>query len=250
MRIKNWIAFALSLWLLGGGTALAGSSGWGLRFTENGEPPVGNAGREELRAYDAWYIGDTGGNTVYLTFDAGYENGHTSEILDVLRDKNVPAAFFVVGSYIKGNPELTRRMADEGHLVGNHTMTHPDMSAISDMTSFKDELGRTEEYYREVTGADLPRYYRPPRGVYSIENLKMAKELGYKTVFWSLAYVDWIVDKQPTPEAAFSKLLPRIHPGAVVLLHSTSKTNAEILGQLIDKYRGMGYTFDSLDNLS
>ena len=250
MKAKNWITLALSLCILSSGTALAESSGWGLSFRESGTPPTGNVSREKLLEDNAYYIGDTGGNTIYLTFDAGYENGYTSQILDVLKEKNVPAAFFLVGTYIKGNPELVGRMAAEGHIVGNHTMTHPDMSAISNPASFRDELERAEACYQDAVGRDMPKYYRPPRGVYSADNLRMANELGYRTIFWSLAYVDWITDKQPTPEAAFEKLLPRIHPGAIVLLHSTSKTNAEILARLIDEYRGMGYTFGSLENLS
>lgn len=247
--MKKTIAMMLSVFLIGGLSAYAENSNWGLSFGESGTPPTGNAGREELLKYNAYFIGDAGDNNIYLTFDAGYENGYTALILDVLKEKDVPAAFFLVGTYISGNPELVKRMTDEGHIVGNHTTTHPDMSAISDMASFKKELEQTEQSYREVTGRDLPRFYRSPRGVYSAENLRMANELGYKTVFWSLAYVDWLVDDQPTHEQAFSKLLPRIHPGAVILLHSTSKTNAEILGKLIDEYRDMGYTFARIENL-
>ncbi|MCD7948116.1 MAG: delta-lactam-biosynthetic de-N-acetylase [Oscillospiraceae bacterium] len=249
MKLRKIISFAIVLCLIGGTFTHAESTGWGLSFQENGQPPVGNAGAEDLLQYNAWYIGDTEQKTIYLTFDAGYENGYTSTILDVLKEKDVPAAFFVVGTYIEANPELVKRMADEGHIVANHTATHPDMSAISDLESFQLELTQTEELYRAATGKDMPKYYRPPRGVFSTENLKMAHELGYKTIFWSLAYVDWYRDDQPTQEEAFSKLLPRVHPGAIVLLHSTSQTNAEILGQLIDQYRSMGYTFGTLEEL-
>lgn len=246
--MKRAVAFLLFC-VLACTCVYAENSSWGLSFREEGKPPVGNATQQELANYNACYIGDTGENRIFLTFDAGYENGYTAQILDILREKEVPAAFFLVGTYINTNPELVRRMVDDGHIVGNHTTTHPDMSAISDLTSFRSELEKTEEYYLQVTGQDMPKYYRPPRGVYSTANLKMADELGYKTVFWSLAYVDWNVDSQPSHDAAFGKLLPRIHSGAVILLHSTSKTNAEILGSLIDQYRSMGYVFDSLDNL-
>ena len=140
-------------------------------------------------------------------------------------------------------------MAEEGHTVGNHTMHHPDMSGISDKQAFTRELQDLEALYREKTGKSLPKYYRPPQGIYSEENLKMAKELGYRTVFWSLAYVDWKNDSQPTKEEAFAKLLPRIHPGAVVLLHSTSETNAEILDELLTKWEEMGYRFGTLEEL-
>ena len=162
---------------------------------------------------------------------------------------NAPAAIFVVGNYLQTSPELVRRMADEGHIVGNHTEHHYDMSRISEFDAFKSELSAVEEQYREITGRELPRYYRPPQGVYSEENLKMARDLGYRTVFWSLAYVDWLQDDQPTAEQAFSKLIPRIHPGAIVLLHSTSKTNAEILDELLTKWEELGYTFGTLPDL-
>ena len=161
----------------------------------------------------------------------------------------MPAAFFLVGNYIEKNPDLVRRMVSEGHLVGNHTMHHPDMSKIREKEAFAKELGQLEELYRQTTGQELTKYYRPPQGIYSEDNLRMAKELGYRTVFWSLAYVDWNNDDQPTKEQAFSKLLPRTHPGAVVLLHSTSRTNGEILDELIAKWQEMGYEFGSIQEL-
>ena len=186
---------------------------------------------------------------LYLTFDAGYENGNTEKILDVLKAHNVPAAFFLVGHYIEKNADLVRRMVDEGHIVGNHTMHHSDMSKLSDKETFSKELTELEDLFRETTGKELPKYYRPPQGVYSEENLKIAKELGYKTVFWSLAYADWNNDAQPTREQAFEKLLPRTHNGAVVLLHSTSATNAEILDELLTRWESDGYRFASIDAL-
>ena len=222
---------------------------WGLSFRTEGAPPVGNAGSAQLQQYDAAFLGDPGEKVIYLTFDAGYENGSTEKILDTLKKHQVPAAFFLVGNYIQQNADLVRRMAQEGHTVGNHTMHHPDMSKISDKAAFEKELSELEALYQEVTGQQLSKYYRPPQGNYSEENLKMAKELGYKTVFWSLAYVDWNNDSQPTKEQAFSKLLPRIHNGAVVLLHSTSSTNAEILDELLTKWKEMGYTFAPVEKL-
>ncbi len=222
---------------------------WGLSFRQEGSPPIGPAGADQLRKLDAAYIGDVTQKVLYLTFDAGYENGCTEKILEVLKQHEVPAAFFLVGNYVEKNADLVRRMAAEGHTVGNHTMHHPDMSAISDKGAFAKELQDLETLYREVTGKDLPKYYRPPQGVYSEENLKMAQELGYKTVFWSLAYVDWQNDAQPSKEQAFRKLLPRTHNGAVVLLHSTSKTNAEILDELLTKWKEEGYRFAPLEEL-
>jgi peptidoglycan-N-acetylmuramic acid deacetylase len=222
---------------------------WGLSFRTEGSPPVGNAGSAQLSRYDAAFLGDVNKPVIYLTFDAGYENGSTEKILDTLKKHEVPAAFFLVGNYIEQNADLVRRMANEGHIVGNHTMHHPDMSKITDKAAFQKELEDLEKLYHNVTGEELPKYYRPPQGTYSEENLQMAKDLGYKTVFWSLAYVDWNNNKQPTKEQAFSKLIPRIHNGAVVLLHSTSATNAEILDELLTKWKEMGYTFGNVEEL-
>ena len=208
------------LWILGGAFALALVMGfgvmmgsvletgsWGLSFRQEGTPPIGNAGKDQLMAYDAAYIGDTGEKKLYLTFDAGYENGCTAKILDVMKKHQVKGAFFLVGNYIEKNADLVRRMTAEGHTVGNHTMHHWDMSKLSDKAAFSKELTDLEVLYKEKTGQEMPRYYRPPQGIYSEENLKMAKELGYRTVFWSLAYVDWNNDAQPTKEEAFAKLL-------------------------------------------
>ena len=231
-------------------SVLAESTGWGLSFQEEGKRPVGNASVDELRQYNAYYAGNTDQKILYLTFDAGYENGNTPAILDALKKHQAPAVFFAVGNFIKDNPELIRRIIAEGHIVGNHTMTHPDMSQISSVESFQKELNGVEEAYKSVTGESMPRFYRPPRGIYSTKNLSMAKELGYSTFFWSLAYVDWIQDQQPSREEAFQKLLTRIHPGAIVLLHNTSSTNAAILDELLSKWEEMGYQFHSVKELT
>ena len=167
----------------------------------------------------------------------------------MLKKHKAPAAFFVVGTYIQQNPELVRRMAAEGHIVGNHTWHHWDMDRIGDRATFEQELADTAAAYEAAVGAPMPKYYRPPRGIYSERNLEMAKDLGYRTVFWSLAYVDWKQDEQPSREEAFAKLLGRVHNGAVVLLHSTSATNAEILDELLCKWEAMGYRFGTLDEL-
>lgn len=225
------------------------SASWGLSFQEEGKRPAGNATIDDLKQYNAYYASDTDEKILYLTFDAGYENGNTPAILEALKKHQAPAVFFAVGNFIKDNPDLIKRMITEGHIVGNHTMTHPDMSQISSMESFQKELEGVEELYTSVTGEPMTKFYRPPRGVYSTENLSMAKELGYSTFFWSLAYVDWIQEQQPSKEEAFQKLIPRIHPGAIVLLHNTSSTNAAILDELLTKWEEMGYHFASLDDL-
>ena len=222
---------------------------WGLSFPAQGQTPSGPASIAQLQALDSVYVGNLEEKVLYLTFDAGYENGYTGDILDVLKKHNAPAAFFLVGDYLERNADLVRRMVDEGHIVGNHTATHPDMSKITDRETFSKELSEVENLFRQVTEKELPKFYRPPQGIYSEENLKLAQELGYKTVFWSLAYADWDNNKQPTREYALSKLLPRTHNGAVILLHATSKTNAEILDELLTTWEQQGYTFASIDNL-
>lgn len=222
---------------------------WGLGFSGEGKPPTGNASPDELKAYDTYFIGDTSKNKIYLTFDAGFENGNTPAILEALKKHKAKATFFVVGNYIKTSPELVKQMVKEGHTVGNHTFHHPDMSSISSMESFQKEMDDLANLYEQTTGKKLVKFYRPPQGKYSLKNLEMAKQLGYKTFFWSLAYVDWYQNAQPSKEEAFKKLLTRIHPGAIVLLHSTSSTNAAILDELLSKWEEMGYTFGTLSEL-
>ena len=229
---------------------LSASENWGLSFQEEGKRPAGNATIDDLKQYNAYYASDTDEKILYLTFDAGYENGNTPAILEALKKHQAPAVFFAVGNFIKDNPDLIKRMITEGHIVGNHTMTHPDMSQISSMESFQKELEGVEELYTSVTGEPMTKFYRPPRGVYSTENLSMAKGLGYSTFFWSLAYVDWIQEQQPSKEEAFQKLIPRIHPGAIVLLHNTSSTNAAILDELLTRWEEMGYQFHSIKELT
>ena len=228
---------------------LSSEGNWGLSFQEEGKTPVGNASIQELASMDAYYAQDTSEKVLYLTFDAGYENGNTPAILDALKKHQAPATFFVVGNFISENKDLIKRMETEGHIVGNHTMTHPDMSKISTKESFQKELSDVEKIYREITGKEMTKFYRPPQGIYSTQNLSMARELGYHTFFWSLAYVDWYQDNQPDPQEAIAKLTKRIHPGAIVLLHSTSSTNAQILDELLDKWEEMGYSFHSLNEL-
>ena len=232
-----------------GEAAVPAGVNWGLSFQEEHQPPVTNATPEELAQYSAYYLGDTSKKVLYLTFDCGYENGNTEKILDALKKHHAPGAFFVVGHMVESAPEIVRRMAAEGHVVGNHTYHHPDMSAIAEPAVFQKELDDLAALYKKTTGQELDRFYRPPQGIYSVENLKQAQALGYRTILWSLAYVDWQADHQPTPEEAYAKLLPRVHDGAIVLLHATSKTNGEILDDLLTRWEEMGYTFASLRDL-
>ena len=222
---------------------------WGLGFSTKGQPPAGNATADELKAYDAYFIGDTNANKIYLTFDAGFENGNTPAILEALKKHKAKGTFFVVGNYIQTSPDLVKQIVEEGPPLGTHTFHHPDMSSISSMAAFEKEIKDLETLYEKTTGQKMTKFYRPPQGKYSKQNLEMAKQMGYKTFFWSLAYVDWYQDKQPSKEEAFSKLLTRIHPGSIVLLHSTSSTNAAILDELLTKWEEMGYTFGTLEEL-
>ncbi len=224
------------------------TASWGLHFETEGQPPSGPLSTEKLAQYDAACLDPDGGKVLYLTFDAGYENGCTAEILDILQKQEVPACFFLVGNYLERNADLVRRMVSEGHTVGNHTMDHPDMSAL-DSAAFAAQLQDLEALYTGITGQEMAKFYRPPQGIYSEDNLRQAKELGYRTVFWSLAYADWDNDNQPSPEAAMEKLTARVHDGAVILLHSTSRTNAQILDRLLTEWKSMGYRFAPVSEL-
>ena len=229
--------------------ALLSAENWGLGFGSEGTQPSGTASSDKLKEYNAYYVGDAEEKKIYLTFDCGYESGNSSAILDALKRHNAPATFFVVGHFLESAPEMVKRMVEDGHTVGNHTYHHYDMSKISDPAVFRKEMDDVRTLFQEITGTEMEMYYRPPQGKYSKTNLQMAKDLGYSTFFWSLAYVDWNVDAQPSHEEAFSKLTGRIHPGAVVLLHNTSKTNGEILDELLTKWEEMGYTFGKLEEL-
>ena len=200
--------------------------------------------------YSSYYVGNPNEKVIYLTFDAGYENGTTESILNTLKKHNAKAHFFVVESYIKNNPELVKRMEKEGHLVCNHSKTHPSMASISDFEKFKEEILSVEKTYKEVTGKEMPKYFRPPMGKFSEQSLKYTQDLGYSSVFWSFAYVDWYNDKQPTHEFAKDKIYTRTHPGAVVLLHPNSKTNTEILDEVITHWENEGYKLETLDYLT
>lgn len=228
---------------------MPGTENWGLGFGAAGSKPTGNASVAEMKEYNAYYMAEGEEKKIYLTFDCGYENGNTCAILDALKKHHATGTFFVVGHYLESAPELVRRMVEEGHAVGNHTYHHPDMSKISDQTKFQEEMDSVRTLFQEVTGQEMPMYYRPPQGKYNVQNLRMAKDLGYATFFWSLAYVDWNVDAQPSHEEAISKLTSRIHPGAIVLLHNTSKTNGEILDELLTKWEEMGYSYGMLEEL-
>lgn len=199
---------------------------------------------EFLDTYDAYYVGDTENKIIYLTFDEGYENGYTEQILDVLKEKNVKAIFFVTSHYITYSPDTVKRMVDEGHIVANHTNHHYSMPSVTYSTDvFNKELTDVEDKFKELTGKDMPKFFRPPMGQYSQKSLAMTKDLGYKTVFWSFAYGDYEPSNQPSLYDGKKNILDHLHDGSILLLHAISKTNADILGEVIDEARKSGYEF-------
>lgn len=221
---------------------------------DHAQPPL-DARLSFIEEHGAYYIdrNHTDANAeekvIYLTFDAGYENGNVAKILDVLREENVPAAFFILQNLIYKNADLVKRMRNEGHLVCNHTARHKDMSNASN-DAFIAELNELEARYKEHIGGEIAKYYRPPEGVFSQENLICAFENGYKTIFWSFAYPDWDNNKQMNPEKAKSIILDNLHNGEVMLLHPTSATNTQILADIIREARAQGYRFGTLDELT
>ncbi len=224
---------------------------WYIRHTNSHEKPVCDRRFAYIGDYDAFYIDPNAGDdnkTIYLTFDAGYENGNIEKTLDILKQENVPAAFFILDNLIYRNCSLLKRMVNEGHLVCNHTTKHRDMSCVDEET-FKAELNKMEKLYFERLGQNISKYYRPPEGRFAELNLKWAEDMGYKTVLWSFAYPDWDNGRQPEPEKSKEKILSNTHPGEILLLHPTSETNVLILRDLICEWRKMGYRFGTLDDL-
>lgn len=222
---------------------------WYCRHQKNGEIPPCPPEMNFISECGGVYIGDTSDKVIYLTFDAGYENGNIAKILDTMKEKEVTGAFFVLENIAKQNSDLLRRMADEGHLICNHTAKHKDMTTVTDENAFKAELDALNTVCRDAAGVECAPFYRPPEGRFSRSNLETAKKLGYTTVFWSFAYADWDNNSQPSPDSAKRKILEGTHNGMVLLLHPTSATNAAILGDLIDTWKNEGYRFGTLDEL-
>ena len=219
------------------------------KITKNQPPEGPKESISFLNENSAYFLGDTSNKELYLTFDEGYENGYTSSILDTLKELNVPAAFFVVKPYIISEPDLVLRMKEEGHLVCNHSSHHPSMASITNISSFNNEILDVEDAYKSLTGDDMPKYFRPPMGKYSVSSLERTKSLGYKTIFWSFAYKDWVVNSQPGKSDAINKIIKSAHPGGIILLHAVSKTNSEILKEVLIQLINDGYEFKSLDSL-
>ena len=220
---------------------------WWFKRNQNNTPPSAQYDIA-IGKYDAYYLGETQKKTIYLTFDEGYENGYSEKILDVLKEYDVKAAFFVTKSYIRDNPELIKRMVAEGHIVGNHSVTHPDMTKLT-AEQIATEINDCAAYFKEVTGQEMPHFFRPPEGVYSIHSLEQTQALGYKTIFWSFAYGDWDVNNQPGKNAAYNMVMENYHNGSIMLLHAVSQSNTEALPDIINSLREKGYTFMTLNDL-
>ncbi len=224
------------------------SSGWGLKKVKGAEPEVTDTQKSDLAEYNAFYMDNTHPKKLYLTFDEGYENGYTSVILDTLKEKKVTAAFFITGPYAKNETELVRRMIDEGHTVGNHTINHPNLPKLESVQAMIKELTEMNDIVKTMYDYDM-KYMRPPEGEYSKRVLAVSRDLGFRTVFWSFAYKDWEVDAQKGKDYAFKQVTEYLHDGAVLLLHAVSADNAQALGDIIDYARQQGYEFASLDEI-
>ena len=221
---------------------------WGFKKAVDEQPPDAGAEYEKvLEKYGAFYKGDPDSKTLYLTFDNGYEAGYTAQVLDVLKKEKVPATFFVTGHYLLSQPELTKRMVDEGHIIGNHSWHHPDMTQVSD-ERIREELRKVKDKTKEITGQKKMKYLRPPRGVFSERTMEIAKEEGYTHVFWSLAFVDWNTNAQRGWQYSYDNIMRQIHPGCILLLHTVSKDNADALETVIKDLKKKGYKFKSLDD--
>ncbi|MBR6593861.1 MAG: polysaccharide deacetylase family protein [Clostridia bacterium] len=230
-------------------TSAAGVENWYFRFNQGAERPTVMGGSELPDKYGALYMGAEDERVIYLTFDAGYGNESLQSVLDTLKASGVTATFFILPGLIKYNLPMVEQMIADGHIVANHSYSHGNMGRINDIDAFKKELTAAEDCYREATGKELAKLFRPPEGAFSENTLRFCKELGYTPVFWSFAYADWDNGKQPNTDAALKKVLSCLHNGEIMLLHPTSATNAAILGDLIREAQSQGYRFGSLSEL-
>jgi peptidoglycan-N-acetylmuramic acid deacetylase len=225
------------------------SYGWGLPKHKTGERPYPGKIYEELLArHNAIYIDKTNDKNIYLTFDAGYENGYTEAILDTLKEEKVKALFFLTGQYLEKNSDIVKRMIKEGHTIGNHTYYHPDLTKIT-KEKYEADLKKFEDKYFEITNKKLQKIMRPPSGTFSDRSLQIADELGYYNIFWSLAYKDWDINNQKGTDYAYNSVMEKMHPGAIILLHNVSKDNSNALKAIITEIKTQGYQFSTINNL-
>ena len=223
--------------------------GWGIKRNNNHEQPdVGKENRNILEESKGICLGNSEDKTIYLTFDEGYEAGYTSRILDILKENDVKATFFLTAHYVNTQEELVQRMIDEGHIIGNHTVNHKSMPDLSE-EEIKKEVMDLHQVIYEKFNYEM-KYIRPPKGEFSQRTLQLTNSLEYTTVMWSFAYEDWNEDKQPNEEKSKQKILDNLHNGEIMLLHGNSKTNTDILDGVIKEAKNMGYTFKSLDEFN
>lgn len=218
--------------------------GWSFRVNKEHKQPEGY-NKFDIGQYDAYYVANTDEKVIYLTFDEGYENGYTEKILDKLKENDVQATFFVTKPYIKNNVDLCKRMKDEGHIVGNHSVRHKRMHELTD-DEIKYEIEETARYFEEMTGYKMDTFFRPPEGEYSERTLYLTRKFGYKTIFWSMAHRDWETDNQPPVEKTFEYVTSHTHPGMIALLHAVSSSNTEALDDIIKTIKEQGYRFGNL----
>ena len=232
----------------------AESFSWYIVRNKENKQPTTDPRYSFVEKYNGFYLNkdyadENRDKVIYLTFDAGYSNENLESILNTLKEENVPAAFFILSNLIIKSPEVVKQMAEDGHFVCNHTSKHIDISKVNDNNNIAREIHKLEELYTSLTGKEMQKYFRPPEGRFSEESLRYIDELGYKTVFWSFAYEDWDNEKQPSLESAKQKIFANLHNGEIMLLHPTSKTNAEILKDVIIELKNQGYRFGTLDEL-
>lgn len=256
MKILKCITFCIAFVMLCGSSfnlfaAECDAYNWYCRNNNDHTQPILGQDIAFVEKYGAYYVNRKAKDekVIYLTFDAGYENGNIEKIMNVMKENDVVGAFFILDNLLVRNADLVKRMVNEGHLVCNHTKKHPDMSKITDRNCFNEQLNSLAQHYEEVIGKPIDKYYRPPEGRFSQRNLMYAKDLGYKTVFWSFAYADWDNNRQMSEDKALEKILSHVHNGEIMLLHPTSATNAAIMDRLIKKLKADGYRFGTLDEL-
>lgn len=247
MTMLSLILFATTM-LQANTTVHAGSFGWGYKKNDEHKIPEIGHYRDILHQYGAYYADESGDKVVYLTFDNGYEQGYTDDILDVLKAEKVPATFFVTGHYVDSEPELVKRMVNEGHIVGNHSYHHPDLTTLT-KAEMKKELEELEAKVAKITDQKQMTFMRPPKGVFNEQSLKWANDLGYVHIFWSLAFADWNTKSQKGGDYSYNQVMKQIHPGAIILLHTVSSDNAQSLSKIIKELRKQGYQLKSLNDL-
>lgn len=248
LKKKLILSFSLFMIFLSSFAVTSKAAGWGFRKNNQHTTPEIGKYSKMIEGTSSYFVGDTTKKEVILTFDAGYDNGELTKILDTLKEKDVKASFFVTGDFVKRFPELTIRMTNEGHVVCNHSYSHRKIQTMT-KEQLKADLSKLEEEYYELTNQSMIKYFRPPEGQFDRQSLINLQDLGYKTVFWSVAYRDWDLNSQTGCEVATKNVVDNLHPGAIILLHSVSKANSESLGNIIDEIRKNDYGFTTVKSL-